>query len=368
MPNIIDHIIVEIDWTSSGINDLDTTLTVADVSDSGHTFYPPGCPSSDINSVCADYIGPVGACTDNLANYVEYAGDHTGVGKESFVVRISGPNSITSDFPTADNILLLPKAQWAHNLKKTEKDAINIGFIKVKYELYSGGIASVVDGQYVSNGILVKTLYTLVDPDMMLGSAGSKLRCCLLGGSKGQSCDNFVCVDALRINWVSGLNGYQNPPVENRIYTDLNILEGYCDRSCCNILITDIVISETFSNGDKTFKLTLDHQTNCCEAKASIAGAPYIYAKDVRCKNNLVFATVNIPGPTENTNVCFKMDCCSSSSGCTTEDCGGFPCSNPLTDKCCSDGAGNCGCCPEITWVCCPGQVYCAASLGDCPP
>ena len=52
---------------------------------------------------------------------------------------------------------------------------------------------------------------------------------------------------------------------------------------------------------------------------------------------------------------------------CTVENCGGFPCFDPVTEKCCGDGVGNCGCCPEITWVCCPGHTYCAASLGDCP-
>jgi len=229
MPNIIDHIIVEIDWTNSGINDLDTTLTVADINDSGQTLYPPGCPDSDINSVCADYTGPVGACTDNLADYVEYAGDHTGIGKESFVVRV---DNILSSFPSALILDLLPKAQWGHILSQEERGSINnVGFIRINYKLYSGGVASVVSGQYISSGTLVKSLYTLVDPDVLLGS--SKLSCCLVGGNKIQSCNDFVCLDVFRINWDTGsLDAYQNPPAENRIYVDLTVLEGYCDRSC----------------------------------------------------------------------------------------------------------------------------------------
>ena len=54
-----------------------------------------------------------------------------------------------------------------------------------------------------------------------------------------------------------------------------------------------------------------------------------------------------------------------SSEPCTIENCDGFPCTDG--GLCCGDSSGNCNCCPEPGWVCCPGTIYCAADLGSCP-
>lgn len=68
-----------------------------------------------------------------------------------------------------------------------------------------------------------------------------------------------------------------------------------------------------------------------------------------------------------NSILCLCSNVFTNPPPCTIENCNnGFPC-NIGDGPCCGDFAGNCACCPEPTWVCCPGTNFCAAGLNDCP-
>ena len=157
---------------------------------------------------------------------------------------------------------------------------------------------------------------TTIDPSPTLGA------CCEISSEVGDHCLGVMthqeCIDMPQNTaWIPSAN------IEdchaNCSVSATTTSTPVTTTTCC-ISITDVEMqTETFSNGGKSFKLTLADPIDCVTAKVSIDGGGYVDAEEVRHGSDLVFVIVTLPGPTQDTNVCFKVNCCDTTTTTTTQ-------------------------------------------------